>query len=125
MTERKSISLFIRARKKSFGFAFEGVLAFFKQQPNAFIHLMLTAAVIVLSVLLDISFSEMALMALATGFVWAAEIFNTAIEAIMDHLSPERHPAVKKIKDMAAAAVLVSAFAAAVTGLFIFIPKIF
>jgi diacylglycerol kinase len=49
-------------------------------------------------------------------------MFNTVIEKIMDHLSPEYHPAVKWIKDVAAGAVLVAAVIALITGCIIFIP---
>ena len=65
------------------------------------------------------------MLAFAAGFVWSAEIFNTAIESMMDHLSPEKHPRVKYIKDLAAGAVLVAAITAIIAGLIIFIPKIF
>jgi diacylglycerol kinase len=56
--------------------------------------------------------------------VWVAEIFNTAIEKTMDFISRERHPQIKLIKDLAAAAVLVTAFSALITGAIIFIPKL-
>jgi diacylglycerol kinase len=61
---------------------------------------------------------------LAIGMVWAAEIFNTSIERIMDYLSKEKQPAIKIIKDLAAAAVLVTALTALLVGAFVFIPKI-
>jgi diacylglycerol kinase (ATP) len=54
-----------------------------------------------------------------------AEIFNTAIEKIMDFVSPELHPEIKLIKDLAAAGVLLAAFTALVTGAIVFIPKFF
>jgi diacylglycerol kinase len=61
---------------------------------------------------------------IVTAMVWAAEIFNTVVEKIMDHITPEQHPGVKVIKDLSAAAVLVTAIAALIAGLIIFIPKI-
>jgi diacylglycerol kinase len=54
--------------------------------------------------------------------VWITEMLNTVVEKIMDHLSPECHPRVKWIKDVAAGAVLISALVAAITGAVIFIP---
>lgn len=53
-----------------------------------------------------------AIAALTIAFVLAAELFNTAVEGLADHLHPEEHPAIKAIKDCAAAAVLVASAAA-------------
>jgi undecaprenol kinase len=52
------------------------------------------------------------LAALAVAFVLAAELFNTAVEGLADHLHPEQHPAIKVVKDCAAGAVLVASVAA-------------
>ena len=64
-------------------------------------------------------------IALAIGFVWTAELFNTAIESLSDLVSKDHHPEIKFIKDVSAAAVLLSAIAAVITGAIIFIPKLF
>ncbi len=112
------------ARAKSFGYAFSGIKTFFKTEHNAILHMAGTAAVMLLSVLLHISTIEAAILAIAVGMVWAAELFNTCIEKIMDIVSTERKPQIKFIKDLSAAAVLVTALAAAIAGLFVFIPKL-
>lgn len=114
----------IRARKESIHFAWEGILAFFTRQHNAIIYLVITLAVFIAALALNCSRTEFLVLILVTGMVWSAEIFNTAIEAIMDHISPDQHPAVKFIKDVSAAAVLMAAFTALLSGLIIFIPKI-
>lgn len=57
-----------------------------------------------------------AIVVLAMAIVVAAELFNSALEALADHLHPDRHPEVGAIKDMAAGAVLVSSIGAAVVG---------
>ncbi|HET6995741.1 MAG TPA: diacylglycerol kinase family protein, partial [Chitinophagaceae bacterium] len=74
---------------------------------------------------LEVSHSEMILLVIVTGFVWVAEIFNTAIEKAMDLISPGYHPKVKLIKDLSAAAVLIAAVISVITGALIFIPKFF
>lgn len=125
MYKNQSYRFSWKARWKSIGYAVEGINMFFKTQHNAIIHLFATVFVFAAAIFFDVSFTEMIVLLLCTGFVWSAEIFNTAIEAAMDHISPEKHPKVKFIKDVAAAAVLVSAITAAAIGLFIFIPKIF
>ncbi len=84
----------------------------------------LLLSLIVLAFVFPVSTREAVALALAVGFVWTAELFNTAIEKIMDFISIEKKPAIKYIKDLAAAAVLVAAMAALITGLIIFIPKI-
>jgi undecaprenol kinase len=53
-----------------------------------------------------------AIAALTVAFVLAAELFNTAVEGLADHLHPEQHPAIKTVKDCAAGAVLVASAAA-------------
>lgn len=123
MKTERSFSL--RARGRSIRFAWEGINAFFDKQHNAVIHAYFTAFVLAAGIFLKVSTTETIILIVVSGFVWAAEIFNTVIEAMMDHLSPGQHPRIKFIKDVSAAAVLVSAITAALAGLFIFIPKIF
>lgn len=60
----------------------------------------------------------------AFALVWTAEIFNTAIEALVDLLSPERRPLAGKVKDLAAGAVLAAALGAVAIGAVIFVPKL-
>lgn len=112
------------SRIKSIGHACNGVYRFLKEEQNARIHLAATFLVILLSWKFQLGGWELGGIIFVTALVWITEIINTAIEKIMDHLSPEIHPSVKYIKDLAAAAVLVAAIAALVTGLIVFIPKI-
>jgi diacylglycerol kinase (ATP) len=123
MKTKQSFS--ILARWRSILYATEGVSSFFRNQHNAIIHLLATAIVFMAALFFGVSKTEIIALVIVTGFVWVSEIFNTAIETIMDHLSPEQHPKVKYIKDVAAAAVLVAAITAVVTGALIFIPKLF
>jgi diacylglycerol kinase (ATP) len=125
VTMKSNKSFSIATRGQSFKYAFEGISSFFKTQPNAFIHLLFTVIVFIAIFFLNIPLHEIIILVLVIGFVWVAEIFNTVIESIMDHVSPDKHPSVKYIKDVSAAAVLVAALTAAVVGLLIFIPKFF
>lgn len=110
-------------RARSFRYAGEGIRAFFSRQHNAYIHLLATVIVFAAAFFMRLSATEFLVLILSTGFVWVAEIFNTVVEAIMDHLSPEIHHRVKYIKDLSAAAVLLAAFTAILAGLIIFLPK--
>jgi diacylglycerol kinase (ATP) len=115
----------IRSRANSFRYAFAGIKIFFSSQQNSWIHLLATVIVILLAVFFNISRLEAIALAFAIGFVWVAELFNTVIEKIMDFISIEKNPQIKIIKDISAAAVLLSALTAIVVGSIVFIPKIF
>jgi len=65
---------------------------------------------------------EWLIIILTVGVVLAAEGFNTALEKLCDHISPDYHHSIKEVKDFAAAAVLLASISAAVLGLLIFIP---
>ena len=123
-TMKNNQSFSLRGRSKSVKYALDGVLTFFKEEHNARIHLVATIIVVFLAIGLSVSTGEAIALTLSVGFVWVAEIFNTAIERMMDFISTENDARIKVIKDLAAAAVLVSAFIAIVTGCFVFIPKL-
>ena len=74
---------------------------------------------------MGISRYEWAIILLVIGAVWTAEFLNTALEAILDIASPERHPLAQIAKDVGAAAVLIAAVVAIVVGLIILGPPLF
>ncbi len=115
----------LKKRVYSFKYAFEGINDLFAHHPNAQVHLFALIVVVVAGVLLSISRAEWCLVIICIGIVVAAEAFNTAIEYTVDWISLEQHPMAKKIKDMAAAGVLLTTFAAVGVGLLIFLPKLF
>jgi diacylglycerol kinase (ATP) len=125
LNKMKKQQFSLRSRLNSFGFAFNGLYTFFKQEPNARIHLIATLTVFIAGVYFNVSLTEIIALVIVTGFVWVAEIFNTAIERIMDFISTEKNSNIKFIKDLSACAVLLSAITAMVTGAIIFIPKLF
>lgn len=114
-----------RSRLLSFRYALNGLLKFFQQEHNAWIHLAATVVVFILALYFHVQGGELIALVVVAGMVWVAETFNTVIERIMDMVSPEQHPAVEFIKDLSAGAVLLSALTATVTGAIVFIPKIF
>jgi diacylglycerol kinase (ATP) len=121
---RKTKPFSLQERGSSFGYAWQGVRAFFATEHNAWLHLIATAGAMIMALFFPVSGSEAALLVLASGAVWAAELFNTAIEKMMDYQSVERDPSIKFIKDLAAGAVLITALSALLAGLFVFIPKL-
>ena len=122
--KERSVPFSIRARLKSFRYAFEGVYAFFNTQHNAIIHFLMTMIAFIAAVFFNVNKTEAIAITLAAAFVWMAELFNTAIEKLADTVSKEFHPSIKFIKDVSAAAVLIAAAGAFVTGAIIFLPKI-
>ncbi|QIL76500.1 MULTISPECIES: diacylglycerol kinase family protein [Hymenobacter] len=114
----------LRRRAASFGHAFRGVVSALGSEVHLRFHALATVVVIGLGFYFSISRTEWALVALAVGTVWTAELANTAIEALTDLVSPEYHPLAGKAKDVAAGAVLLAALAAVVVGLLIFAPRV-
>ena len=114
----------VAKRLKSFKYAFNGLRVLIKEEHNAWIHLFATVCVVVAGILFKISPMEWVAVVFAIGLVFSFEIINTSVENIADFICPERDDRIKRIKDLAAAAVLVSAITAAVIGLIVFIPKI-
>jgi diacylglycerol kinase len=114
-----------KERGNSFSYAWQGIKGLLRTEHNSWIHLGLTLLVIILAIYYRISRSEIIFLIIVTAIVWAAELFNTALEKSMDFISRENHPQIKLIKDLAAAAVLISALAALAVGAIIFVPKIF
>lgn len=114
----------IKKRLISFKFAFNGLKILFKEEHNARIHLFATFCVITAGFIFDVSAHEWIAIIFAVGMVITLEIINSSIENIADFISPEKHDKIKKIKDLAAAGVLMSAVTALIIGLIIFIPEI-
>jgi diacylglycerol kinase (ATP) len=114
----------IRARLRSFQYAFQGIHTLFATQPNAWIHLTVAIAAVFLGFWLRISPLEWCLIIFSIGLVLAAEAMNTALEFLTDLASPRYHELAGKAKDSAAGAVLISACTAILIGSLIFLPKL-
>lgn len=115
---------FIFSRIRSFGNAFRGWGHVLRSQQNAWIHAVISTAVIIVSLWLKLSARDLAVLLVTIAMVWAAEFFNTAIEAVVDLASPVQHPLAKVGKDVGAAAVLIASLAAIGVGLLILGPPL-
>ncbi len=107
---------------RSFGYAWKGIRSCVGKEQNLSFHLIAATIVIMAGIVSGITRTEWTVIILCIGVVIATELFNTAIEKLVDLVSPERHPVAGQVKDIAAGAVLVCAAAAAIIGLVIFIP---
>ncbi|MEH6308883.1 diacylglycerol kinase family protein [Olivibacter sp. CPCC 100613] len=105
-------------------FAWDGVRDSFKTEMNFRIHCLVALLALVLGFLLKINGNEWLWVLLSIFLVLAAELFNTALEALTNLVSPTWHPLAKKAKDAAAAAVLLVAIFSIVAGMIIFLPKL-
>lgn len=114
----------IKKRLASFGYAFNGILLLIRNEHNAWVHSSIGVCVLLLSWWLDISTIEWVVVIMMVGGVLAAEAINTAIEVLADEVSTEYSLRIKHAKDLAAAAVMLTAIASAVAGAIIFVPKI-
>ncbi|MCC3156072.1 diacylglycerol kinase family protein [Hymenobacter sp. 15J16-1T3B] len=108
----------------SFGYAIQGIREALLSEPHLRFHALATATVLVLATWLQVSRHDWALLALAVGAVWTAELMNTAVETIIDLVSPDFHPLAGRAKDVAAGAVLLMALAAVVVGLLVLGPPL-
>ena len=120
----KSKSFSIKKRLQSFGYAFNGLKILLKEEHNARIHFIAAVCVIAASIIFKISLYEWGAIVFAIGFVFTMEILNTAVENISNFISSDVDIRIKKIKDLSAAATLISAIVALIIGIAIFLPKI-
>jgi diacylglycerol kinase (ATP) len=119
-----STSFSWRARRRSFVYAGAGIWHLLKTEHNAWIHLATTVIVALASYYFKVSHVEMALLFFAIALVWIAEMLNTCIEKTLDFITHKRCEEIKRIKDIAAGAVLLAALTALSIGAIVFIPKI-
>ena len=121
----KSGDYSISKRLQSFHHAINGIAELLMSQQNARIHAVVAITVILAGFLLDVSAIEWCFLVMAIVSVLVCEAINTAFESLCDVVSPELHPLVKKSKDIAAGAVLLSVIGSVVIGLIIFLPYLY
>lgn len=112
-------------RLLSFKYAIQGIVLLIRTQANAQIHCVAAFLVLLLSIFFQISVTEWCLVVLCITSVLSAEAMNTALEFLTDLVSPDYHTLAGKAKDVAAAAVLLSAIGSFIVGAIIFLPKIY
>jgi diacylglycerol kinase len=108
----------------SIGHAVDGIWDLVKRENNAKIHVISTLLVILVGLKLEFLAIEWLWISLAVAGVWVAELINSALEKLVDLVSPEEHPLAKKVKDYAAGAVLVMAIWAVFVFCLISLPHV-
>lgn len=110
----------IRKFVRSFRFAYEGLLYSFSSQSNMKFHFFAAFVVLLLALFFGLTKLEILFIMLAIALIIVTELVNTAIEKAVDLAMPEQHPVAKIAKDVAAAAVLVTAVFAVCVGMVVF-----
>jgi diacylglycerol kinase len=119
----------LMGRLRSFRHAAVGIWFVVRSQHNAWLHAIATVLTLILAVAIHtlvepFDRAEWCALVLAIMIVWVAETFNTGLEVLAAAITSERHPIVKIAKDVAAAAVLLSALGAFIVGCILFLPPL-
>lgn len=120
----KTKKFLFKDRIRSFSFAIKGICSALKSQHNLWIHTAVFIIVIALGFHYKIHRYEWITVLIVSAIVFMAEVFNTAIEILVDLVSPQWNYKAGKVKDASAGAVLISAIFAAVIGCIVFLPYI-
>jgi diacylglycerol kinase (ATP) len=121
MTYQKESSL-VKGRLKSLGIAAKGAKHLILTEHSIMVQLVISFLVVYAGFFFQISKTEWMLQLLAIGLVLSIEGLNTAVEKFLDFYHPNEHPAVGKIKDIAAGAVFFAAIVAFFIGIIIYVP---
>lgn len=109
---------------ESFNYAIEGLTSALQNEKHMKFHILSAILIVILAILTNASKVEILLVSISVAFVIITELINTAVEALVDLISPERHPLAKLAKDVAAGAVLVAAINAICVGYLLFYDKL-
>lgn len=110
---------------KSFTYAFSGIKQSYIHEQNLTVHTIIMIIAIIFGFIYNISNLEWIILVILFALVIGSELINTAIENLVDMITIDYSLKAKIVKDVAAGSVLVFALGALISGLIIFIPKIF
>jgi diacylglycerol kinase len=109
---------------RGFVYAWQGVVYAFSTQINFKFHSVAAVVALAMAYFLGLNLEEWLWIFAAIGMVLIAELFNTALEVLVDLVSPEYNRKAGIVKDLASAAVLLAAILSAIIALCIFLPKV-
>lgn len=109
----------------SLEFALQGVKTVFKEEHNMRTHVVVGILAVIIGFIFQLATWEWLWLLLVIFLVLVMEIINTVFENVVDMVTDFHfHPIGKKVKDMAAGAVLLTTGFAVVVGLLLFLPKV-
>lgn len=124
LKRKRIIKIHTKKIANSFKYAFQGLISSFKTERNMKIHIFIMLFVIIAGMILNINKYEWIICIICFTLVIGGELFNTAIETVVDMVMPYKNEKAKLAKDISASGVLILAIGTAITGLIIFVPKI-
>lgn len=110
--------------KHSIKYSIEGLVYAYKHEQSMLLHFIGTVLVIILGIIFEVSHFQWLILALSLTVILVVELFNTAIEAIVDLITLELNPLAKVAKDCGSAAAFVVTLITIGISLTIFVPKI-
>jgi diacylglycerol kinase (ATP) len=122
MTRPHPLSL--RGKMLAIRYAWQGIAYMLRTQPNAWFQIGIWVVVTAVGLAWRLTPAEWCAAVLAMGLVWITEALNTAIEDVVDLVSPGHHPLAGRAKDVAAGSVVFAVAVSAIIGLIIFAPRI-
>ncbi len=111
--------------RASFKFALRGIIYLFLYHRNMRVIFLLGVAAMLLGFYLNLKGIELIALSIAITLVFMAEIFNTAVEMMMDAIAEKYNTKVRLVKDIAAGIVLIACLNASVIGYGLFVRKLF
>jgi len=124
MPKNANVTTFRQVLRR-FSFALDGLKAAYRSEQSFRIQLAVSVVVVLAGGLLGLTQLEWLFVIISIGVVLSFELLNTTIEKMLDLLHPARHDSVKFIKDVSAAAVLLSSLAALIVGFVVFFPHLY
>ena len=104
--------------------AFSGLMWIAPRTPSLKLAIAVSVALVGLGLLLRLALTEIAVLILAASLLLAVETLNTAVEMLCDHLHPEPHPGIGRIKDVAAPATAFCEIGTAFVVLLVLVPHL-
>lgn len=123
LRRKKIIKVKTKKIANSFKYAFQGFISSLKTERNMKIHILIMLLVIIAGIVLNINKYEWMICIICFALVIGGELFNIAIETIVDIVMPYKNEKAKLAKDISASGVLIFAIGIAIVGLIIFVPK--
>ncbi len=113
-----------RSLGESFRCAFQGVVFVLRTERNMALHFLAAVLTLLVAALLRVTLLELACLTLTIAVVLVCELTNTALEILCDIVCRDLEPRIRRVKDVAAGAVLVSAITAVIVGILVLWPRV-
>jgi len=110
-----------KRRYRAFCCAFAGGVDWLRHEPHARLHLLAAAIAFTVSLFLQISPLGWVLICFSIALVWVTEILNSALERLADCVQPDRDERIRRVKDLAAFAVLVASANAVIVAVWVWL----